>query len=188
MSQVFRGELGDGLVGVVGDLGQHVLEVMCSAVGVAFLEKEWLLLSKKNEAFDYAPQDVRTNHERYIEYYLAHGVAGDHSCAGLAGGRGNVRSRGRENSQGAGVSSYDTRRATTEQEVLPREALKAAGDGDHRASGLPGLKELHDPVGQPSAAPVVVDERPSRDTPARGACGSERMAPLNSCRRPMPMN
>ena len=25
---VFRGELGDGLVGVVGDLGQHVLEVV----------------------------------------------------------------------------------------------------------------------------------------------------------------
>ena len=25
---VFRGELGDGLVGMVGDLGQHVLEVV----------------------------------------------------------------------------------------------------------------------------------------------------------------
>ena len=36
------------------------------------IEKEWLLLSKKNEAFDYALKDVRTNHERYIEYYLAH--------------------------------------------------------------------------------------------------------------------
>jgi len=34
------------------------------------IEKEWLLMSHKSGAFDYALKDVGANYERYIEYYL----------------------------------------------------------------------------------------------------------------------
>lgn len=36
------------------------------------IEKEWLLLSSKRDAFSYAVADLRTNYERYIPFYLQH--------------------------------------------------------------------------------------------------------------------
>ena len=36
------------------------------------IEKEWLLLSSKRDAFSYAVADLRENYERYIQFYLQH--------------------------------------------------------------------------------------------------------------------
>jgi hypothetical protein len=36
------------------------------------IEKEWLLLSSNRDAFGYAVADLRTNYERYIQFYLQH--------------------------------------------------------------------------------------------------------------------
>ena len=39
---------------------------------VGLIEKEWLLLSSNRDAFGYAVADLRTNYERYIQFYLQH--------------------------------------------------------------------------------------------------------------------